>query len=140
MIKDDCIFCKLANGVIPTNKIWEDDTFTVILDANPAAPGHALILPKQHADNIFSAEDDILAKALPLAKKVAAAVKEVTRCDGVNIQQNNGAAAGQTVNHLHIHIIPRFENDGIDLNWPQQSPTAEAQQKMASELAGILRA
>ena len=74
MIKDDCIFCKLANGVFPTNKIYEDDDFTVILDASPANKGHALILPKQHADNLFELSDETAAKVMPLAKKIAAAL------------------------------------------------------------------
>ena len=111
-MKDEkCIFCKLANGVIPTNSIYEDEDFKVILDADPATKGHALILPKNHFANLLEADDDVLAKALPIAKRIANRMKEQLNCAGVNIVQNNGEAAGQTVNHLHIHVIPRYEDD-----------------------------
>ena len=111
MKDNNCIFCKLANGDIPTNSIYEDDDFKVILDADPATKGHALILPKNHFANLLEADDDVLAKALPLAKRIANRMKEQLNCAGVNIVQNNGEAAGQTVNHLHIHVIPRYEDD-----------------------------
>ena len=111
MKDNNCIFCKLANGDIPTNSIYEDDDFKVILDADPATKGHALILPKNHFANLLEADDDVLAKALPIAKRIANRMKEQLNCVGVNIVQNNGEAAGQTVNHLHIHVIPRYEDD-----------------------------
>lgn len=111
MKDNNCIFCKLANGDIPTNSIYEDDDFKVILDADPATKGHALILPKNHFANLLEADDDVLEKALPLAKKVANKMKAELGCAGVNIVQNNGEAAGQTVHHLHIHVIPRYEDD-----------------------------
>lgn len=139
MKKDDCIFCKLANGDIPTNTIYEDDFFRVILDASPANLGHALILPKEHFANIFEADDEYLAKALPLAKKVTSVIKEEFKCDGVNIQQNNGTAAGQTVFHLHIHIIPRYDSDNFTLNWPQKSPGADEQKEIAARLSAKLQ-
>ena len=96
MKDDNCIFCKLANGDIPTNTIYEDADFRVILDASPAAKGHALILPKQHYANMFEIDDEVLAKAAKLAKKVITHEKEVLGCDGYNVLQNNGEAAGQT--------------------------------------------
>ena len=108
MTKDDCIFCKLANGVFATNMIYEDADFAVILDAAPAARGHALIIPKQHSDNLYELPEETAAKALPLAKKIAIAMKDTFHCDGVNVLQNNELAAGQTVFHFHTHIIPRF--------------------------------
>ena len=111
-MKDEkCIFCKLANGDIPTNSIYEDNDFKVILDADPATKGHALILPKNHFANLLEADDDVLVKALPLAKKIAKNMMDKLGCAGVNIVQNNGEAAGQTVHHLHIHVIPRYEDD-----------------------------
>ncbi len=111
-MNDNCIFCKLANGVFQTNTIYEDDDFRVIMDANPMTKGHALILPKEHAADIMELPDDIGAKVLPLAKKIAARMKAVLKCDGVNIMQNNGEAAGQTVFHFHMHVIPRMTGDG----------------------------
>ncbi len=111
-MKDEkCIFCKLANGDIPTNSIYEDEDFKVILDADPATKGHALILPKNHYTNLFEIDDAVAAKALPLAKKIANAMMEKLGCVGINIVQNNGEAAGQTVHHFHIHVIPRYEDD-----------------------------
>lgn len=109
----DCIFCKLANGDIPTNTVYEDDDFRVILDAAPANLGHCLVLPKNHAANIFELDSELCGKAFKLAAKIAKAVKAATNCDGVNILQNNGDAAGQTVFHFHIHIIPRFAADDV---------------------------
>ncbi len=135
MTKDDCIFCKLANGVFPTNKIYEDEDFTVILDASPANKGHSLILPKNHFDNLFELDPAIAAKVLPLAAKLAAAIKEELGADGINIVQNNGLAAGQTVYHFHTHIIPRFEGDGCNIGWPQKEVDNEEQAALAKRLA-----
>ncbi len=110
MKDNNCIFCKLANGDIPTNSIYEDDDFKVILDASPATKGHALILPKNHFANLLEIDDDVVAKALPLAKKIANKMMKELGCAGLNIVQNNGEAAGQTVHHFHIHLIPRYED------------------------------
>lgn len=118
---ENCIFCKLANGEIPTVTVYEDDTFRAILDIAPAHKGHVILLPKAHADNLFELDDEIASKALPVVKKIAVAVKAATGCDGINILQNNGTAAGQSVFHLHIHVVPRFENDGILPVWSHES-------------------
>ena len=119
MKDDNCIFCKLANGDIPTNSIYEDEDFNVILDASPATKGHALILPKEHYANMFEIDDDILAKAAKLAKKIMTHEKEILGCDGYNLVQNNGEAAGQTVFHFHMHLIPRYSdnNESKMINW-----------------------
>jgi histidine triad (HIT) family protein len=112
----DCIFCKIAGGEIPSNTVYEDDTFRVILDIAPANPGHCLILPKSHAADIFELDSELVASAHSLAKKIATAVKSAVKADGINIVQNNGAAAGQSVSHYHVHIIPRFNGDKVQLN------------------------
>ena len=125
MTKSDCIFCKLANGEIPTRSIYEDEDFNVILDMNPATKGHALILPKQHADNLYDLPDDVAAKILPLAKKLATKLTDALKADGFNLVQNNKECAGQTVNHFHLHLIPRYENDGQRLLWNPTTPSAE---------------
>lgn len=117
MKKDDCIFCKLANGEIPTNKIYEDENFTVILDLGPATRGHALILPKDHADCLFDLPDETAAKILPLAKKLGCKMVDKLGADGLNVIQNNGEVAGQSVMHYHLHLIPRYKNDGQHLLW-----------------------
>ena len=111
MRDDNCIFCKLANGVFPTNSIYEDDDFKVILDASPATRGHALILPKEHYANLYELDDETAAKVLPLAKKLGEKMKSALKCDGLNLVQNNGEVAGQTVMHFHLHLIPRYESD-----------------------------
>ncbi|MGN0369113.1 MAG: HIT family protein [Butyrivibrio sp.] len=125
MMKEDCIFCKLANGVFPTNTLYEDDEFRVILDIAPAAKGHALVLPKNHYEDALSADDDTMGKAMALAAKTGRALKKALGCDGINILQNNGTAAGQTVFHLHIHVIPRWDEDGIGLSWKEGKPSDE---------------
>ena len=114
MKDDNCIFCKLANKDIPTNIIYEDEKFTVILDASPATKGHALILPKNHAANIYELPDEDAADIFVLAKKLATKMTEILHCDGFNIVQNNGEVAGQTVFHFHMHLIPRYKNDGTE--------------------------
>ncbi len=116
-IDDNCIFCKLANGIIPANSIYEDDGFKVILDASPASRGHAIILPKTHAANIFELPDEYCEKIFKVAKKCGAAIKNAFNYDGLNVLQNNGEAAGQTVFHLHVHLIPRNLDDKITIKY-----------------------
>ena len=123
MKKDDCIFCKIANGEIPSKTLYEDEDFRVILDLGPATRGHALILPKEHADNLYELPEDTAAKTFVLAKKMATKMAEKLQCDGLNIVQNNGEAAGQTVFHLHVHLIPRMNDDKININWQKGEST-----------------
>ena len=124
---DDCIFCKLANGVFPTNSIYEDEDFNVILDASPATKGHALILPKEHYDNVYEMPDALLEKTIKLAKKIIQKETDVLGCDGYNIVQNNGEAAGQTVFHFHMHLIPRYKEKNMPMvTWkPNEFPEEE---------------
>ena len=117
MMKDDCIFCKLANGVFKTNTVYEDEDFRVILDASPAAKGHSLVIPKSHFDNALTADEKVLGKAMNVAAKTGRALMKTFGCDGINIVQNNGEVAGQTVFHFHMHLIPRYEGDGVGLTW-----------------------
>lgn len=116
-MSDNCIFCKIANGDIPSATLYEDEEFRVILDVNPAAKGHALILPKKHAANLFELPDETASKALVLAKKIAFTLQEGLNADGINVLQNNGEAAGQTVFHFHMHLIPRKKGDTVNVNW-----------------------
>ncbi len=135
MKKDDCIFCKLANGVIPTNSIYEDDDFKVILDADPATRGHALIIPKEHFDNIYEVSDEVAAKIMPLAKKLATSMTKRLGCEGFNILQNNGEAAGQTVFHLHVHLLPRYNDDRNILTWSHVKFSDEEMLAIRDELS-----
>ncbi|MCD8215905.1 MAG: HIT family protein [Clostridiales bacterium] len=107
----DCFFCKMAKGEIPTNTVYEDGDVRVILDINPVNPGHCLVIPKTHAANIYEIKPDVLSKAMAVAQKTALKVKKATDCDGINILQNNEEAAGQTVFHFHIHVMPRYKGD-----------------------------
>ena len=127
MRDDNCIFCKLANGVIPTNSIYEDDNFNVILDMSPATKGHALILPKEHYKNLYEIPEDTAADVMKLAKKMAVEMTEKLNADGFNLVQNNNEVAGQTVFHFHMHLIPRYKDDGqrIKIAWVPGEPTAE---------------
>lgn len=131
---DDCIFCKLANGDIPTNVVYEDNDFTVIMDAAPATAGHCLILPKEHYANIYELDDEIAGKAFKLAKKMATDMTEKLGCDGFNIVQNNGEAAGQTVFHFHMHLIPRYKGDNAGILWEPTHPAEEDQKKVFEKL------
>ena len=117
MKDENCIFCKLANGDIPTNTVYEDDYIRAIMDVSPANKGHIIILPKSHAANIFELEDCYIEKTFVLAKKIAIALEKLLNCDGVNILQNNGEAAGQTVFHFHVHVIPRYKADNCQITW-----------------------
>ena len=113
----DCIFCKIAAGEIPSATIYEDEDFRVILDIEPASKGHALILPKEHYANLYELPDELAAKVLVVAKKVIAQMTEIVGCDGYNVLQNNGEAAGQTVFHFHTHLIPRYKDDDVTITW-----------------------
>lgn len=113
----ECIFCKIANGEIPAATVYEDDDFRVILDLGPASRGHALILPKSHYANLYELPDETAQKVMVLAKKVGIKMKEKLQCVGLNVVQNNGAAAGQTVFHFHMHLIPRYEGDHAVIEW-----------------------
>lgn len=117
MKKDDCIFCKIANGEIPSATLYEDERFRVILDLGPASKGHALILPKEHYPNLYELPDELAEKAILLAKKMIVKMTKALDCDGFNVVQNNGAPAGQTVFHFHMHLIPRYENDDAGFGW-----------------------
>lgn len=121
----ECIFCKIANGEIPSAALFEDENFRVILDLGPASRGHALILPKAHYADIYEIPGELAAEAMVLAKKMAVKMTEVLKCDGFNIVQNNGEVAGQTVFHFHMHLIPRYEGDNVALGWKPGSLTEE---------------
>ena len=125
MRDDNCIFCKLANGVFPTNTIYEDEEFRVILDLEPAAKGHALILPKEHYKNLYELPDDTAGKVMKLAKKMAIRMTDKLQADGFNLVQNNNEIAGQTVFHFHLHLIPRYNDDGQKIAWEKGSPSPE---------------
>ncbi len=134
----DCIFCKIIAGDIPSATIYENDEFKVILDRFPSGEGHALILPKNHVANVFEIDPEQAGRAYALAAKLAKAMKEVLGFEHMNILQNNGTVAGQTVFHFHIHLIPRWENDGIKLTWTPTEPTDEEIAAVKAKLENLL--
>lgn len=134
MKDNDCIFCKIAAGEIPSATLYEDDDFRVILDLGPASKGHALIIPKEHYRNLYDIDDETAAKAIILAKKMVNKMKDVLGCDGYNIVQNNEETAGQTVFHFHMHMIPRYKGDNVGLGWHVGELTDEVKNEILEKM------
>ena len=134
MRDENCIFCKIAAGEIPSATLYEDDDFRVILDLGPASKGHALILPKEHYRNLYDIDDETLAKAALLAKKMVKKLTDVLGCDGYNVVQNNEPCAGQTVFHFHMHLIPRYEDDNVGLGWKTGELTDEVKNEILEKM------
>ena len=126
MRDDKCIFCKIANGEIPSKTLYENEKYRVILDLGPATKGHALILPKDHYANLYELPEDAASEVMKLAKKMVAQMTDKLGCDGFNLVQNNGEVAGQTVFHFHMHLIPRYKDDGQKIGWKPGEPSQEA--------------
>ena len=136
MKDNNCIFCKIANGDIPSRTIYENDLFRVILDNGPATDGHALVLPKDHYANLFEIPADTAAEAMKTAQTVAAMLKEKLYADGLNLVQNNGETAGQTVHHFHMHIIPRYKGDGQNILWKPGHPSDQELDAVLGRIKG----
>ncbi len=136
MKDDNCIFCKIASGEIPSKTIYEDEEFRVILDLGPAAKGHALILPKNHYANLYELPEETAAKVMMLAKKMAGQMTDKLNCDGFNLMQNNGEIAGQTVFHFHMHLIPRYKDDGQKIGWKPGEPSQEELEEIKNQIVG----
>ena len=134
----DCIFSKIIAGDIPSATIYENDEFKVILDRFPSGEGHALILPKNHVANIFEIDPEQAGRLFALATKLAKAMKEVLGFEHMNILQNNGTVAGQTVFHFHLHLIPRWEGDGINIGWTPTEPTDEEIAAVKAKLENLI--
>lgn len=136
MKDDNCIFCKIAAGEIPSQTIYENEDFRAILDLGPATKGHTLILPKEHAANLFELSDETAAKLTPLARKLGKQLVEKLGADGLNVIQNNGEVAGQTVMHYHLHLIPRYKDDGQHLLWKPGESTPEGLKEICDRIKG----
>lgn len=134
MTDDNCIFCKIANGVIPSATLYEDECFRVILDLSPVSRGHALILSKQHFADVFALDEDTSSKVLLLSKKVCTAMKKTLKCTGFNLVQNNGESAGQTVFHFHMHVIPRYENGPSKVSWNPGKATPQELEQLVQQI------
>lgn len=137
MKDSNCIFCKIANGEIPSTTLYEDEDFRVILDLGPATRGHALLLPKEHYKDLFDLEDEVAAKALVRAKRIAGRLQKAVGADGMNLVQNNGEAAGQTVFHFHMHLIPRYRDDHAGILWEPGRTTPEEMEEIRSRISSL---
>ena len=130
----NCVFCKIAGGEIPSTTLYEDEDFRVILDLGPATRGHALLLPKEHYRDLFELDDETAAKVLVKAKRIAGRMKKALGADGFNLVQNNGEAAGQTVFHFHLHLIPRYKDDKAGITWKPGSVSPEEREELVNLL------
>ena len=135
---NDCIFCKIANGEIPSATLYEDADFRVILDLGPATKGHALILPKAHYADLTEIPEELAGKATGVAKKIVTAMKAALPCDGYNVVQNNGECAGQTVFHYHVHLIPRYKDDHAGIGWKPGELTDEVKNEILDKAHRVL--
>lgn len=129
-----CIFCQIINNEIPSYKIYEDKDFYAFLDISQTTMGHTLVIPKKHIENIFELEEDIAAKLFPLVTKLSKKLKTNLNITNLNIISNNGPLAGQTVDHLHIHLIPRYEDDQLKIIYPTNKLTPEEFQSLANKI------
>lgn len=136
MRDDKCIFCKIANGEIPSKTLYENEKYRVILDLGPATKGHALILPKDHYANLYELPEDAASEVMKLAKKMASLMTDKLGCDGFNLVQNNGEVAGQTVFHFHMHLIPRYQDDGQKIGWKPGEPSQEELEAIRHQIVG----
>ncbi len=132
---DNCIFCKIIAGDIPSMRVYEDEDCIAILDINPAAPGHTLVIPKKHYQDLFEMDEAMAGKLMMVAQEIGKRQMERLGAPGVNLVQNNGASAGQTVLHFHLHVIPRYENDGAMVLWDPTQPTMDDLKAICDKLA-----
>ena len=135
---NDCIFCKIIKREIPCNKIYEDKDIFAFLDNNPVNKGHTLIIPKKHFENIYETPDKIISKMIIGAKKLSIIIKKTMKSDGINVYMNNGRAAGQQVEHAHIHVIPRLEKDGFTYWKNKKKYSDEEMSEIKNKINSIL--
>jgi len=133
---DDCIFCKIVAGEIPSHQVQEDEHTIAFMDLNPWTRGHALVIPRRHSRNLYEVEDEDLEHASVAAKRLAITMRDRLRCDGVNVLNSSEAAAWQTVFHLHLHVIPRYDDDPLQLPGQPRQVEPDELAEVASELRG----
>ncbi len=130
----ECIFCSIISGDIPSTKVYEDDDVVAFMDINPANPGHTLVVPKRHFRNLFDVDEEIAAKVMWVATRIAKAIKEALNPDGVNLFQASEKAAFQTVFHFHMHVIPRWEGDDLVEPWKPKKGDIEEIGRIAERI------
>ena len=131
---EDCIFCKIVAGEIPSEKIFEDDETYAFMDINPWTRGHALVVPKRHSRNLYEVDDADFAATARSAKRLAQRMRDKLRCDGINLLNSSEPAAWQTVFHFHVHVIPRYDDDPLRLPGQPQDPDPDELAQIAEEL------
>lgn len=131
---ENCIFCKIVDGDFDSVDLYENEVAKVFLDRFPSSNGHALVVSKQHFKDIYSVDEDVYAGMMRVAIRVAKAMKKVLNCDGINIVQNNEKPAGQSVFHIHIHVIPRYEGDAVSVGWTPTEPELEELEAVAEKM------
>ncbi|HEX9585836.1 MAG TPA: HIT family protein [Gammaproteobacteria bacterium] len=136
--KEDCIFCKIIAGEIPSFKLYEDDATLAFMDINPASDGHALVIPKEHAKDVHVVSEQAIANTVITAKKIASAVEKTVVPGGINLVQCNGEAAGQSVFHFHMHVLPRRDGDQLKMNWGLKPGDMDAIGTLAEKIKGNL--
>lgn len=136
MPEQDCIFCRIGRGEIPCAEVYADDRVLAFLDLNPQKPGHTLVIPRRHYADIFAVPAEVFSELFPVVQKVGKAVMSATNATGLNVLQNNHPAAGQSVFHVHWHLVPRHEADGLG-HWPMGQYASKDEM---SELAGKIKA
>ena len=137
-LNEDCIFCKIIRGEIPSFKLYEDDLTYAFMDINPLNDGHALVIPKYHAENIYATPDEWFGPTMSTVRRIASAVNKVVRPEGINLLQANGPGAKQSVFHLHMHVIPRYADDGAGMNWEMKHGDMDAIGKLAGQIVAAI--
>ena len=137
-LNEDCIFCKIIRGEIPSFKLYEDDRTYAFMDINPLNDGHALVIPKYHAENIYATPDEWFGPTMSTVQRIASAVNKVVRPEGINLLQANGPGAKQSVFHLHMHVIPRYADDGAGMNWEMKHGDMDAIGELAEQIVAAI--
>ena len=137
-LNEDCIFCKIIRGEIPSFKLYEDDLTYAFMDINPLNDGHALVIPKYHAENIYATPDEWFGPTMSTVQRIASAVNKVVRPEGINLLQANGPGAKQSVFHLHMHVIPRYADDGAGMNWKMKPGDMDAIGELAEQIVAAM--
>jgi histidine triad (HIT) family protein len=133
---DDCLFCGIVDGSIPSQRIDSDQRTVAFMDIAPATPGHALVVPRKHSADLLEIETDDLNATMLSAQRLARRMKDVLEADGINLINACGAAAWQTVFHFHIHVVPRYEDDPLKLPWVPEEGDQDEIAKIADRLRG----
>jgi histidine triad (HIT) family protein len=136
---EECVFCKIIKGKLPSAKVYEDAQVVAFLDIAPVNKGHTLVVPKDHYENIFEVPEEVLAKIIKVTKLLSKAVQQAVEADGITLHQANGSAAGQVIMHFHIHIMPRYENDNAGLTWNHKSYKENEAAEYAEKIKNALK-